>query len=312
MQECDTLIMAGTSFPYMEFYPKQSVRTVQMDIDSTRIGLRHSVEVGLSGDCREILRALLKLLEQKKDKSFLEESQQRMKKWNELLFSQGTRMDKPLKPQVLVYKLSSLIDSDCIICTDTGTVTIWAARHIQIRENMQFSASGTLASMANGLPYAVGAAMANPGRQVICLCGDGGFSMLMCELATIAKYKLPVKVIIFKNNALGMIKWEQIAMEGNPEYGVDLHPIDFAMFARSCGVAGFSLDDPAKVGVVIRKAFDTPGPAVIEALIDPNEAPMPGHISSAQAWNFAESMMRGEKDRWDIIKTVVENRIRRI
>ena len=101
-------------------------------------------------------------------------------------------------------------------------------------------------------------------------------------------------------------------MEGNPEYGVDLHPIDFAMFARSCGVAGFSLDDPAKVGVVIRKAFDTPGPAVIEALIDPNEAPMPGHISSAQAWNFAESMMRGEKDRWDIIKTVVENRIRRI
>ena len=239
MQECDTLIMVGTSFPYLEFYPKQNVRTVQIDIDSARIGLRHKVEVGLTGDCRETLRALLELLEQKQDKSFLEKSQSRMKKWNGFLHAQGTRMDKPLKPQVVAFQLSSLIDDNCIICTDTGTVTTWAARHIMIREGMQFSASGTLASMANGLPYAIGAAMANPGRQIICLCGDGGFSMLMCELATIAKYHLPVKVIIFKNNALGMIKWEQIALEGNPEYGIDLHPIDFAMFARSCGSCRF-------------------------------------------------------------------------
>jgi pyruvate dehydrogenase (quinone) len=177
---------------------------------------------------------------------------------------------------------------------------------------MQFSTSGTLASMANGLPYAVGAAMANPGRQVICLCGDGGFSMLMCELATIAKYKLPVKVIIFKNNSLGMIKWEQIVFEGNPEYGVELHPIDFAMFARSCGVAGFTLDDPAQVETIIHQALDVPGPAVIDALIDPYEAPMPGHVNSTQAWHFAESMMRGEKDRWNIIKTVIKDKIRQV
>jgi pyruvate dehydrogenase (quinone) len=181
-----------------------------------------------------------------------------------------------------------------------------------IREDMQFSASGTLASMANGLPYAVGASMANPGRQIICLCGDGGFSMLMCELATIAKYKLPVKVIIFKNNALGMIKWEQIALEGNPEYGIELHPIDFSMFARSCGVEGFTLDDPTEAESIIHQALKIPGPAVIEAIIDPYEPPMPGHITSAQAWHFAESMMRGEKDRWSILKTVVENKIRRI
>jgi pyruvate dehydrogenase (quinone) len=312
MQECDTLIMAGTSFPYMEFYPKQNVQTVQMDIDPTRIGLRHTVDVGLTGDCRETLRALINLLEQKQDKSFLEKSQERMKQWNRLLRAQGTRMDKPLKPQVVAFQLNSLIDNNCIICVDTGTVTVWAARHILIREDMQFSASGTLASMANSLPYAVGAAMANPGRQIICLCGDGGFSMLMCELATIAKYNLPVKIVIFKNNALGMIKWEQIALEGNPEYGIDLHPIDFSKFAQSCGVAGFTLDDPADAQKIIRQALSSPGPAVIDALIDPHEPPMPGHISSDQAWHFAESMIRGEKDRWDILKTVAVNKVRRM
>jgi pyruvate dehydrogenase (quinone) len=312
MQECDTLIMAGTSFPYMEFYPKQNVRTIQIDIDSARIGLRHKVEAGLTGDCRETLRALLKLLKQQQDKSFLERSQERMKKWNDLLRAEGTRKDKPLKPQVVAYELSSLIDDNCIICADTGIVTTWAARHILIRGEMKFSVSGNLSSMANGLPYAIGAAMSNPGRQIICLCGDGGFSMLMCELATIAKYQLPVKIIIFKNNTFGMIKWEQIVFEGNPEYGLDLHPIDFAMFARSCGVAGFSLDDPAQARTVISQALKTIGPAVIDAQIDPFEAPMPGHITSEQAWHFVAAMLRGEKDRWGILKTVIKNKVRRV
>lgn len=310
MQECDTLIIVGSSFPYKEFYPKQNVRTVQLDVDSARIGLRHSVEVGLTGDCRETLRALLKVVEQKQDNHFLEKSQARMKQWNALLHAQGTRQDKPLKPQVVAYHLSSLMDGNCIICADTGTITTWAARHLMIQEGMQFSASGTLSSMGNSLPYAVGAAMANPGRQIICMCGDGGFSMLMGELATIAKYNLPVKIIIFKNNAFGLIKWEQIAFEGNPEYGTELHLIDFAMVAKSFGVAGFRLDDPAQAETVLRQALATDGPAVVEAVIDPYEAPLPGHISSTQAWHFAESMMRGEKDRWDIIKTMIKSKIR--
>ena len=312
MQECDTLIMVGTSFPYLEYYPKQNVRTVQIDIDSTRIGLRSKVEVGLTGDCRETLRGLLGLLKQQEEKSFLGKSQERMKKWNEFLRVEGTCQDRPLKPQVVAFHLNSLIANNCIICVDTGLVTTWAARHIFIRDQMQFSVSGNLSSMANALPYAVGAAMANPGRQVICMCGDGGFSMLMCELATIAKYQLPIKIIVFKNNMFGMIKWEQIVFEGNPEYGLELHPIDFAMFARSCGVAGFTLDDQTQAQTVIRQALDTLGPAVIDAVIDPHEAPMPGHITTAQAWHFAESMMRGEKDRWNIIKTVVKNKVRRI
>jgi len=312
MQECDTLIMVGTSFPYLEFYPKQNVRTVQIDIDSTRIGLRHKVEVGLTGDCRETLRALLERLKGHEDKVFLEKSQGRMKLWNEFLVAEGTCKDKPLKPQVVAYQLSALIDDNCIICSDTGLVTTWAARHILVRGEMQFSASGNLSSMANALPYAVGASMANPGRQIICLCGDGGFTMLMCELATIAKYNLPVKVIIFKNNTFGMVKWEQIVFEGNPEYGQDLHPIDFAMFARSCGITGLSLDDPAQAEAVIRKALSIIGPVLIDAQVDPYEAPMPGHINSTQALHFVEAMVHGEKDRWNIIKTVVKNNIRRL
>ncbi|MDE2027657.1 MAG: pyruvate oxidase, partial [Candidatus Omnitrophica bacterium] len=197
MQECDTLVMAGTSFPYLEFYPKQSVRTVQVDIDPARIGLRHSVDVGLAGDCRETLCLLLKLLEPKEDKTFLARAQEHMKQWNNLLETQGMRDDKPLKPQVVAHELNKLIDENGIICTDTGTVTTWAARHLMVRGSMKFSASGTLASMANGLPYAIGASFSNPGKQVICLCGDGGFSMLMCELATVAKYNLPIKIFIF-------------------------------------------------------------------------------------------------------------------
>ena len=235
-----------------------------------------------------------------------------MKIWNEFLVSEGTCKDKPLKPQVVAYQLSSLIDDNCIICSDTGLVTTWAARHILIRADMQFSASGNLSSMANALPYAVGASMANPGRQIICLCGDGGFTMLMCELATIAKYNLPVKVIIFKNNTFGMVKWEQIVFEGNPEYGQELHPIDFAMFARSCGITGLSLDDPAQAETVIRKALSIIGPVLIDAQVDPYEAPMPGHINSTQALHFVEAMVHGEKDRWNIIKTVVKNNIRRL
>jgi len=224
----------------------------------------------------------------------------------------GTRMDRPLKPQVVAHQLNDLLANDAIICSDTGTVTTWAARHIRIRGEMQFSASGTLASMANGLPYSIGAAIAFPGRQVVCFTGDGGFTMLMGELATMVKYNLPVKIIVIKNNVLGMIKWEQIAMEGNPQYGVQLHPIDFQKFAESCGAAGYTVDDPRMVGSVLRQAFDHPGPAVVQAVVDPNEPPLPGKITTEQAWLFAKALARGQKDRWDIIKTVVENKIREV
>jgi len=136
--------------------------------------------------------------------------------------------------------------------------------------------------------------------------------MLMGEVATLVKYKMPVKVIIFKNNALGQIKWEQIAQEGYPEYGVDLQPIDFALFAKACGAAGFSVSDPTQIESVLREALATEGPAVVECVIDPNEPPMPGHITMEQAKKFAEALARGDENRWDIVKTVIRDKIREV
>ena len=313
LEDCDTLIIAGSSFPCLEFYPKPGqAKAIQIDIDSSRIGLRYPVEVGLVGRCVDVLRALLPLIQLKTDRNFLEQAQAHVKQWNSLMEERGTRMDLPLKPQVVVRQLNQFLHDDAIICCDTGTVTTWAARHIHIKGEMQFSASGTLASMGNGLPYSIGAAVAHPGRQVVCITGDGGLTMLMGELATLAKYNLPVKVMIMKNNVLGMIKWEQIAFEGTPQYGVQLHPIDFEAVAKACGVAGYTVDDPKLVESVLRESFTHPGPAVIQAVVDPNEPPLPGKITTEQAWQFAKALARGQKDGWEIIKTVVENSIREV
>jgi len=313
MKNCDTLVMLGTSFPYLEFYPKPGkAKTIQVDIDPTRIGLRHPAEVGLVGDCRDVLRELLPLLQQKTDRGFLNEAQENMRGWNELLEIRGTRTDAPMKPQVVAYELNKLLRNDAIVSADSGTIATWAARYIQIRDGMQFSLSGTLATMANSLPYSVGAAIAYPERQIICIVGDGGFTMLMGEMATLVKYGLPVKVILFKNNVLGMIKWEQIVLEGNPQFGVELQPIDFAAYARACGAGGFTIEDPATAPGILREALEYDGPAVVEAVIDPNEPPLPGNVTVKQAARFAEALVRGQKDRWEIIKTVAEDKIREV
>jgi pyruvate dehydrogenase (quinone) len=313
LEECDTLIIAGSSFPYMEFYPKPGkAKTVQIDIAATRIGLRHPADIGLVGDCRTVLRALLPLLKRKKDQDFLKKAQKRMGSWNKLMEERGTRPDMPMKPQVVVYQLNKLLNDDAIVSSDSGTIATWSARYIEMRGNMQFSLSGTLASMANGLAYSIGAAVAYPDRQVICVVGDGGLTMLMGEIATLVKYNLNVKVIVIKNNVLGMIKWEQIAQEGNPQFGVQLQPIDFAGFAMNCGAAGFTIDRPGDAESMLRKALAHPGPAVIQAVVDPNEPPMPGQISTEQAMKFAEALLKGQKDAWKIIKTVMEDKIREV
>ena len=313
MKECDTLVMLGTSFPYLEFYPQPGeAKTVQVDLDSARIGLRNQADVGLVGDCRDVLSALLPLIKQKEDRSFLEAAQANMKEWNELMTTRGTNPDFPMKPQVVTYELNKLLADDAIVSSDSGTIATWTARYIEMRDRMQFSLSGTLATMANGLPYSIGAAVAYPGRQVVCIVGDGGFTMLMGEVATLVKYKLPVKVIIIKNDVLGMIKWEQMVLEGNPQFGVQLQPINFAAYARACGAGGFTIEKPQDAEAVLREALAYDGPAIVEAVVDPNEPPLPGNISVKQALKFAEALARGEKDRWNIIKTVLKDRIREV
>jgi pyruvate dehydrogenase (quinone) len=313
LAECDTLLMIGTSFPYMEFYPKPGqARAVQIDLDPSRVGLRYPVEEGLVGDTAQVLREWLPRLQRQADRGFLEEAQRRAAKWRDILRIRGTVQGRPLKPQVVAYQVNRFLADDAIVCSDTGTVTTWAARHVMMRGAMQFSASGMLATMANALPYGVAAAAAYPGRQVVCLVGDGGLSMLMAELATVAKYDLPIKIVVFKNNLLGEIKWEQMVLEGNPQFGVELQPIDFAGVAMNCGAAGFTIENPRDAAGVLKEALAHRGPAVVQAVVDPNEPPMPGKVSTEQAIKFAEALLRGQKAGWDIIKTVVEDKVREV
>ena len=313
LEECDTLVIAGSGFPYMEFYPEPGhAKAVQIDNDPARIGLRYPADIGLVGDCGGVLRALLPLLRRKADRGFLEKAQARTKDWRTLMQKRGTRTDMPMKPQVVTHELNKLLDSDAIVSSDSGTIATWSARYIDMRDRMQFSLSGSLATMANGLPYSIGAAVAFPGRQVVCIVGDGGFTMLMGEVATLVKHKLPVKVIIIKNNVLGEIKWEQMVLGANPEFGVELQPIDFAAYARACGAGGFTIDRPEQAAAVLREALAYDGPAVVEAVVDPNEPPLPGKISTKQAMNFAEALVRGERNGWDIIKTVLEDKVREV
>ncbi|HZD94717.1 MAG TPA: thiamine pyrophosphate-dependent enzyme, partial [Candidatus Sulfotelmatobacter sp.] len=261
MEDCDTLLMVGTSFPYIEFMPKpDQARGIQIELDPKRIGLRYPVEVGLVGDSRSTLRELIPLLKRKKDRNFLQASQAAMKDWWQVMEKRHTRQDKPMKPQVVAWELGKRLRSDAIVSCDSGTIATWWARHILARRGQMHTLSGNLATMAPGLPYAIAAQIAFPERQCIAFVGDGGFSMLMAEFVTAVKYKLPIKVVIIKNNTLGQIKWEQMVFLGNPEYGVDLHPIDFAAFAHACGGAGFTTEDPAECGSAIEQFLNTPGP----------------------------------------------------
>jgi pyruvate dehydrogenase (quinone) len=310
MEKADTLLMVGTSFPYMEFYPdRKKCRGVQIDRDASRIGLRFPVEIGLCGDATATLQALMPLLERHPDRSFLEEAQDGMNSWRKTLHARSHRDDVPLKPQIVAAVLSDLLRDDAIISTDSGTITTWVARHVQIRRGQMFSCSGNLATMAPGLPYTIAAQVAYPGRQCVAFVGDGGFTMLMGEFATAVKYHLPIKVIIVKNNVLGMIKWEQMVFLGNPEYGVQLEPIDFVRFAEACGGVGFRCEHPDEVRSALEATLLTDGPALCEAVVDPFEPPMPARVTAKQALHMAEALARGEPNRGRIALTLFRDKI---
>ncbi|HSL21630.1 MAG TPA: thiamine pyrophosphate-dependent enzyme [Vicinamibacterales bacterium] len=311
MEQCDTLLLVGTSFPYIEFLPKPGqARGVQIDVDAGRIGLRYPVEVGLVGDCRRTIRALLPLLRRHDDRSFLARAQQGMREWRQVLDERGTSREMPMKPWVVAWELGRRLRDDAIVCGDSGTVATWFARQLPAKRHQMYSLSGTLATMANGVPYAIAAQLAYPERQVVAFVGDGGFTMLLGELATAVKYQLPVKIVVVKNNSLGMIKWEQMVFEGNPEYGCELQPIDFAAVARGFGAGAFTIEDPEQCGAILDEALAAPGPAVIEAVVDPFVPPMPPKITLEQATQFAKSLVKGEPNREKIAWTVIRDKVR--
>jgi pyruvate dehydrogenase (quinone)/pyruvate oxidase len=313
MEDCDTLLIVGSSFPYIEFMPKPGqARGVQIELDPQRIGLRFPVEIGLVGDSRNTLRELIPLLRRKEDRSFLQAAQAGMKDWWQVMEQRGTRRDKPMKPQVVAWELGKRLRNDAIVSCDSGTIATWWARQVPVKRGQMHTLSGTLATMAPGLPYTIAAQVAYPNRQCVAFVGDGGFSMLMADFVTAVKYKLPIKVVIIKNNTLGQIKWEQMVFLGNPEFGVDLHPIDFAEFAHACGGIGFSVDDPNDCGQTMEQFLNAPGPAILQAVVDPFEPPMPPKVKAEQALHFAESLARGEPNRKKIALTALSDKVREL
>lgn len=313
MENCDTLLMVGTSFPYLEYLPKPGdAKGVQIELDPKRIGLRFPVEVGLVGDSSRILRELMPRLKRKQDRSFLEKAQKAVKEWQKVMQERATRPDVPMKPQVIAHELGKRLRDDAIVSCDSGTIATWFARHIPVRGRQMHSLSGNLATMANGFPYTIAAQIAYPNRQCVGFVGDGGFSMLMAEFATAVKYQLPVKMVIVKNGTLGQIKWEQMVFLGNPEFGVDLQPIDFAAVAHACGGAGFTVEDPAECGRTVEEFLNVPGPALLQAVVDPLEPPLPAKVTADQALKFAEALAKGEPNRSKIALTAVSDKVREL
>lgn len=303
-EQCDAFLIVGSSFPYIEFLPKPGQAVgIQIDDRPERIGLRYPVELGLVGDAQATLRELLMYLPRNEDRAFLKQAQKGMEEWWDLMEERGTRTSKPMKPQVVTWNLAQLLENDAVICGDSGTVTTHVAR-MKLRSEQRFSFSGTLCSMAAGLPYAIGAQVAYPGRQVVTLTGDGSMSMMMGDLATLVQHRLPVKIIVVKNNTLGLIKWEQMIYLGNPEYGVDLAPIDFVKVAEGCGLRAVRIEDPKKCHKQLKEALVLDGPVLVECLTDPEEPPMPPKATKAEMKHFTESLVRGERDRKRISLTV--------
>jgi pyruvate dehydrogenase (quinone)/pyruvate oxidase len=302
--QCDVLIIVGSSFPYIEFLPAPGGPVcVQIDDRPERIGLRYPADVGLVGDARLTLQELIPLLDRNDDRSFLEGLQESIRDWWALMEERGTRDDVPMKPQVPVWHLHELLADDAIVCGDSGTVTTWIARW-KLREQQQFSFSGTMCSMMAALPYAIGAQSAYPDRQVVAYTGDGSLMMMMGELATLAQERLPVKVIVNKNRTLGLIKWEQQIFLGNPEYGCDFSDVDFVKVAEGCGLHGVRIDDPTRCREQLAEALELNEPVLIECVTDPHEPPHPPQVTTEQTKLLAEALARGEEHRRQIALTV--------
>lgn len=314
MEEIDTLFMIGTNFPYTKHLPAPGkVRVAQIEADPVRAGSRVQTEVPVVGDAKAALQGLLPLLKRRTDAAFLEKYAKATRKWREQMTALQDEKRDPIAPQYLVGVLDELAADDAILTCDSGTIATWAARHWTIRNGRQFYLSGNLASMAPGLPYAVGIQHALPGRQVIGYVGDGGFAMLMAEFLTAVQHKLPIKIIINNNNSLGQILWEQMVL-GYPEHGVryPLPFVDFSAFARANGGLGIKVDRPADVRGAIGQALSHDGPALVDVNVNPDEPPLPGKVEYQQAKKFAEAFLRGQPRKATIATTLFRDKIEQL
>jgi pyruvate dehydrogenase (quinone) len=314
MEECDTLLMVGTSFPYSKHLPTPGqAKIVQIDTDATLIGMRLPADAPITADAKLALTALEPMLTEAADRSFLQKYQREMADWRTSMAALQDVTRDPIAPQYLIGCLDQAATDDAILTCDSGTIATWAARHWTIRGNRRFYLSGNLATMAPGLPYAIGIQHAFPGRQVIAFVGDGGFAMLMAEFLTAVRHRLPIKVVVNNNNAYGQILWEQILL-GYPEYAVRHQEpeADFAAWARACGAYGMKVRDPKDVHSAVRDALAHDGPALVDCAVNPNEPPMPGKVEYEQAKAFTQAFLRGQPHKAATVATIARDKIREL
>lgn len=309
MHESDLLVLLGTDFPYTPFMPADC-KIVQVDTRPERIGRRAKVDVGLCGTIRDTLTALLPLVSQKEDDSFLKAQ---LKLYADVKDKMKTYVDDSgetdkIHPEYVASILDKIAADDAIFTVDTGMSCVWGSRYINATGKRKMIGSFNHGSMANAMPQAIGAALARPGQQVIALCGDGGLSMLLGDLATIVQYKLPVKIIVFNNRSLGMVKLE-MEVAGLPDWQTDMYNPDFALVAQAMGINGVNVTEPGQVRQAISEALAFNGPALLNIFTDPNALAMPPKIELKQVAGMAVSMtklmLNGQMD--EVLDTVKAN-----
>lgn len=310
MQECDTLLMIGSGFPWTEFLPAEgSARAVQIDIDPAMLGLRYPCEVNLHGDSAETLRALLPLLEQKTDRSWQESIAKNVQSWWELMEQRAMAPANPVNPQRVVWEMSPLLPDDAIVTSDSGSCANWFARDYRVKQGQRASLSGGLACMGAAVPYAIAAKFAAPEKVVVALVGDGAMQMNnMAELITIQKYwqqwaNPRLVICVFNNQDLNQVTWEQRVMEGNPRFEAtqQLPDVRYAEFAQSLGLGGIFVDNPDALSTAWQQALQSDRPVVLEVKTDPEVAPLPPHITFKQAKAFMASMAKGDRGAVQVI-----------
>jgi pyruvate dehydrogenase (quinone) len=311
MQDCDTLLMVGSSFPYSEFLPEEGqARGVQIDIDGRMLGIRYPMDVNLVGDSAETLRALMPRLTRKEDRSWREKLEGEVAKWWELMERRASEPGNPINPQLVFAELSKRLPDGAIISSDSGSAANWYARDVKLRRGMMGTLSGTLATMGPGVPYAIAAKFAHPDRPAIALVGDGAMQMNgINELITIAKYRgqwsdQRLIVMVLNNRDLNQVTWEQRAMEGNPKFegSQDLPDFPYASYAELLGLKGIRVDSPEQVGPAWDEALAADRPVVYEAVTDPEVPPLPPHITIEQAKALTSALIAGDPNAGQIIR----------
>ena len=292
MHEAEVLLLLGTDFPYEAFMPQNNT-IVQVDIQANRLGRRAKIKMGLCGDVKDTLQELLPLVRQKTNDSFLREQLAHYDKVKRNLRSAAEvkGKDEKIHPEYVISLIDELASKDAVFTVDTGMTCVWGARYLQATGKRKMLGSFNHGSMANAMPQAIGAALAYPGRQAVALCGDGGLSMMLGDLATIVQYKLPVKLIVFNNRSLGMVKLE-MEVAGLPDWQTTMLNPDFARVALSMGMAGYNVSNPDDVLPTLTKAFASDGPVLVNIMTDPNALAMPPKIEFTQMLGFAQTMYK--------------------